>query len=185
MQDNGPPTTCSTHITQSRHGHTHTHTTVETATITLLHMTKDTRSGEIRFISDQATALILYSLHTTTFPMLFLTISLLTQHAIRSKHALKIKVPQSDWTSGSHSCIRGQMYALNYGDIRTNAVPGDRASWVQSECFRGSSGVQRPYTATETRSHFYEIVRTCTYMPLITTQLLLSTVLARCLPLCK
>jgi hypothetical protein len=33
------------------------------------------------------------------------------------------------------------MYRLNYGDIGTNAVPGDRASRVQSKCFRGSSAV--------------------------------------------
>ena len=109
------------------------------------------------------------------------TIFELTQQAIRFKHALKIKAPESDWTSGSHSCIRRQMYALNYGDIGTNAVPGDIASWVQCECFRGSSAVQRPYTATETRSRFYETIRT-THMPMITTQLLVATVLARCLP---
>jgi len=55
--------------------HTHTHTTVETETITLLHMTKDARSGEIPFISEQTTALALYSFHTNTFRTVFLLYS--------------------------------------------------------------------------------------------------------------
>ena len=113
----------------------------------------------VSFQSKQLHLLSILSTHNQVSNSIFTKFALIRQ-AIRSKHALKIKLPEFDWTSGSHSCIGRQMYSLNYGDIGTNAVPGDRASWVQSECFRGSSAVQRPYTATETRSRFYETVRT-------------------------
>lgn len=161
--------------------HTHTHYSRNRNNNTLTHDKRRAKwRNPIHFGADNCTCPVFFP-HKHVSNSIF-TIFALTQKAIRSKHALKIKAPESDWTSGSHSCIRRQMYALNYGDIGTNAVPGDTASWVQRECFRGQQCCSATVHSHWNAFPFLPNSSNDTHMPLITTQDFVATVLARCLP---